>query len=252
MRLLIHNQKGGVGKTTTAVNLGAALLRSGLARRVILADLDPQMHLTAILAPAGGRPHGTVARWLAGEAVLPLAVPGEPGLFLLPGVPDLPADVAALALARPAPGTWLVIDSAPGWSPLIAAVARAVDRVICPTEPDFLGLSGVNRLLARLDDAEVARSGVHLLLCRFTARYALHAEVRDRLSARFGQPMLLPVEIRSSVKLAEAPGHGRTIFAHAPRSAGAADYRALAHAIGQPSFLSAARPPSPPQERRTP
>jgi len=244
MRLLIHNQKGGVGKTTTVANLGAALLREGLAHRVILADLDPQMHLTAMLAPQGVPAGGTVADWLAGRPVTPLAVPDEPGLALIPGAPGVHAVDAFRLPPVQAPGDWLLIDSAPGWSPLMAAIARAADRVICPTEPDFLGLSGVNRLLGRLDAAGVARGAVRLVLCRYTPRLSLHAEVRDRLAERFGAPMMLPVEIRASVKLAEAPGQRRTVFSHAPRSSGAWDYRALARCLApdhpQPTGRTAA------------
>jgi chromosome partitioning protein len=241
MRLLIHNQKGGVGKTTTAVNLGAALLREGLARRVVLIDIDPQMHLTAMLAPSATPADGTVADWLSGRPVNPVALPEEPGLFVVPGAQTLAEAVLPPSGATPDPGTWLVLDTAPGWSPLMAAVARWADRVICPTEPDFLGLSGVNRLLARMDAAGVPREAVRLLLCRFGPRLSLHAEVRERLADRFGQPMLLPVEIRASVKLAEAPGQARTIFGHAPRSTGADDYRALARIIACPPTLPIGR-----------
>jgi chromosome partitioning protein len=232
MLLMIHNQKGGVGKTTTAANLGAALLRDGHARRVTLVDLDPQMHLTAMLGPVGAAPVLTAKDWLAGHADAALPVDGEPGLSLVAGTPDLPPTLPD-ALPTPERGEWRVIDTAPGWSPLVSAMAARADLVLCPTEPDFLGLSGVNRLLSRLDAAGVARDRVRLLLCRYSPRLALHAEVRARLAERFGGPMLLPVEIRTSVRLAEAPGRGRTIFGHAPRSSGSADHCALARALAQ-------------------
>lgn len=229
MRVLIHNQKGGVGKTTTAANLGAALLRAGRARTVLLADLDPQMHLTAMLGadtPAGA---WNVADWLAGRPGTPQPVAGEPGLTLVPGTPDLPA--------RPtlpddiAPGRWMLLDSAPGWSPQIEAVSHWADLVLCPLEPDFLGLSGASRLLARFDESGVPRDRVRFLLCRFNPRLGLHQDVQARLTERFGPELVLSQTVRSSVRIAEAPGFGRTVFAHAPGSHGCTDYERLAEGL---------------------
>ena len=203
--ILIHAQKGGVGKTTTTLNLGAALLRQGHARAVALVDLDPQHHLSAMLATdASG------------------AVAGEGGLRLCPD----------LAAARAARADVTVLDTAPGWSAETAALMPAADLVICPLEPDFLGLSGVGRLLERLDALGLSRDRLRLLLCRFNARLSLHVEVRDRLRARF-EALLLPVEIRASVRIAEAPGHRRTVFGHAPASTGAADHAALAAIVAR-------------------
>lgn len=238
MRLLIHNQKGGVGKTTTAANLGAALLRSGQVPQVRLVDMDPQMHLTAMLAGAAGRADGTVADWLAGRQVSPVAIEGEPGLSLLPGcdralpVPvRVPVDAPASAAGQQA--GWTLIDSAPAWSDQTAMLAHWAQIILCPLEPDFLGLSGVSRLLMRFDDAGVPRSRLRFLLCRFMPRLSLHRDVMARLIERLGPDLVLPVTIRNSVRLSEAPGFGRSIFRHAPRSTGAADYMALAGCLGQ-------------------
>ncbi|WP_126976383.1 ParA family protein [Frigidibacter oleivorans] len=211
MKILIHNQKGGVGKTTVAANLGAALLRGGHAATLLLADLDPQMHLAASLAPEA-------AQAPAGRR---FAVAGEPGLSLVAGT-DL-GDAGDPFGAD----AWVVADSAPGWSGGIADLAARADLVICPLEPDFLGLSGLGRLLERLTPAGIGQDRLRILLCRHNPRLALHREVQGLLAERFGS-RLLPVAIRSSVKLAEAAGRGRTIFGHAPASAGAGDFRALA------------------------
>lgn len=233
MRLLIHNQKGGVGKTTTAANLAAALLRDGLARNVMLIDLDPQKHLTAMLDHDAEAKDWTVADWMAGKTGDPLPISGEPGLSLVPGSAD--HTMLAAMPAVPADADWTIIDSAPGWSDGMAALCHWADIVLCPLEPDFLGLSGVGRLLARFDTAGIPHNKVRLLLCRYAPRLSLHREVRDRLQARFGAPMMLPVEIRSSVKLAEAPGQGCTVFAHAPGSTGCLDHRDLARALCAPA-----------------
>ena len=223
-RILIHNQKGGVGKTTTAANLAAALARGG-AGQVVLADLDPQMHLTALLGQqAAPRPGWTAADWVAGRPGAPLPVPDEPGLSLIPGAPDL----ALSDRMPPVAADWLVIDTSPHWQDALAGLARDADLVLCPLEPDFLGLSGANRLLQTLGQTGIGLDRIRFVLCRYDTRLALHREVRARLQARFGETTLLPVVIRSSVRLAEAPGQGRTIFAHAPTSSGATDYARLA------------------------
>nr|WP_111299231.1 ParA family protein [Paracoccus saliphilus] len=229
MRLLIHNQKGGVGKTTTAANLGAALLRARRARAVLLADLDPQMHLTAMLGadtPAGA---WNVADWLGGHAGAAQPVAEEPGLTLIPGAPLLPERL--VLPAETAPGQWTLLDSAPGWSPQVEAVSHWADLVLCPLEPDFLGLSGASRLLARFDDIGVPRSRIRFLLCRFNGRLGLHQDVQARLTERFGPDLVLAQTVRSSVRIAEAPGFGRTIFAHAPGSNGCTDYERLAKSL---------------------
>jgi chromosome partitioning protein len=213
MRILIHTQKGGVGKTTTALNLGAALARQGLARQVVLADLDPQQHLTAMV----------VTEPVQDSDALP--VRGEPGLFLARPIAEDTED--CFLASTPDPQAWVILDTAPGWSPTIARAARQADLVLCPLEPDFLGLSGVGRLLQRLQDLGTGRDRLRFLLTRYSGRLALHREVRDRLQSQFGD-MLLPVEIRSSIRLAEAPGMGLTIYAHAPASTGCDDHRALA------------------------
>ena len=232
-RILVHNQKGGVGKTTTVANLGAALARLG-AGRVVLADLDPQMHLTAMLAPPDSTPVWTLRDWRAGRPGAPLDVPGEPGLSLVPGDPG-PADPDDLAVLPPLAADWLVLDTAPHPEAIRAPVASTCDFVLCPLEADFLGLSGVNRLMQAMDAAQIERNRLRLLLCRFDRRLALHREVRARLLARFGPETLLPVVIRNSVRLAEAPGQRRTIFGHAPSSHGATDHMELAKALMQDS-----------------
>jgi chromosome partitioning protein len=227
MRVLVFNQKGGVGKTTTAINLAAALTRRGVGR-VLLADLDPQMHLTAGLGhlqPAFG---WSVTDWLAGRPGDPLPC-AEEGLSLVPGAAgaDLPE---ATGLPESFGARWVVMDAAPSWSPALATVMAGADLILCPLEPDFLGLQGLNRLLRTMSEVGVPRDRLRLLPTRYDARLAVHREVRARLEQRFGTT-LLPCVIRRSVRLSEAPGHGVSVFTHAPRSSGAADHLALADAL---------------------
>jgi chromosome partitioning protein len=239
MRLLIHNQKGGVGKTTTAANLGAALLRAGIARRVLVADLDPQMHLTAMLGHQGTAHDSPLTNWLSGQPAAPLPVATEPGLALMPGSPaPLPP------LAPPADDTadWTLIDSAPAWSEHMAVLGHWADLILCPFEPDFLGLSGVSRLLMQLDGAGIPRDRLRFLPCRVNPRLSIHRDVMTRLLARLGPDMVLPVMIRASVRLSEAPGFAQTIFSHAPGSSGCDDHLALARCLARIS-------PAPQQQR---
>ena len=230
MRVLIFNQKGGVGKTTTAINLGAALLRRG-AGRVLLADLDPQMHLTAGLGHMAPVHDWAVADWLAGRPGRPLET-AETGLLLVPGTsrPMAANDPVADGFPDTFGAGWVVMDAPPAWSPAVSAMVARVDVILCPLEPDFLGLQGLNRLLRGLTDAGIGWDRLRLLLTRYDARLAVHAEVRGRLETRFGSA-LLPQPIRRSVRLAEAPGQGVSVFRHAPRTTGAADYLALAAAL---------------------
>lgn len=234
MHILIHNQKGGVGKTTTAANLGSALARRDQGP-VVLVDLDPQMHLTAVLLQRQDGFAWDLADWLSGKDGSPLAVPGEPGLWIVPGsaraLPEVPDPEERLASL----GANVILDSPPSQNPLLFALMAVVDRILTPLEPDFLGLQGVNRLLQEMRARDLPLGDLRLVVTRYNDRLALHREVRGRLASRFG-PALLPVAIRNSVKLSEAPGAGRTIFAHAPNSNGGADYRALASWIA-PEFF---------------
>ncbi|MFC7703590.1 ParA family protein [Plastorhodobacter daqingensis] len=231
MRIIVFNQKGGVGKTTTALNLGAALARAG--QSVTLIDLDPQMHLTAALGFLRPGFAYSVRDWLAGQSGTPLAL--EQGLSLVPGVPESAMDAAdsamgGAALLRDMPGI-TILDAPPVWSRGIAHLVRASDLVLSPLEPDFLGLQGVNRLLQTLQDENIPRDRLRLLLSRFAPRLGVHRAVRESLAQRFAPPVLVPLVIRNSVRLAEAPGHARSVFDHAPTSTGARDFAALARLL---------------------
>lgn len=226
MRVLIFNQKGGVGKTTTAINLGAGLARLD-DRMVTLVDLDPQAHLTVGLGFRTAASDWNVSRWLAGA-------PGEPStlaerLRLVPGDSE-PAPDRTIAEPWARFDGHVIVDAPPSWGTDVAALIGGADWVLSPLEPDILSLQGISRLLRVLDHGHVSWDRVRLLLCRFDERLVLHRQIRDRLAGKF-DGLLLPMVIRNSVRLAEAPGYGQTIFDYAPQSSGAQDYTALTETL---------------------
>lgn len=232
MRVVVQNQKGGVGKTTTARNLASALLHQSLARSVVLADLDPQGHLSLMLPQSATVQGSEAARWLAGEGATGAPVPGEAGLSLLHSTTELP--LPSEGLQMPAGADWMIVDTAPGWSALTVAMCRWADLVLCPLEPDFLGLSGVARLHERFSEHGLEHRKLRFLLCRHSARMNLHRDVQARLLERFGPKQVLPVTISNSVRISESAGYGRSIIAHAPQSPCSAEYLDLARILAGP------------------
>ena len=223
MKIMIFNQKGGVGKTTTALNLGAALTRWG-SDPVTLVDLDPQTHLSAAMGFRTETLAWNVTDWLAGHGSGAQHI-GE-RLVLVPGDCHPPPE---RKLERRLDGLTghLVIDAPPTWNDDVAALLAECDWVLTPMEPEFLSMQGISRLMQRMEASGIPWSRLRLLLCRYDGRLTVHREVRVRLAERFGDH-LLPGVIRSNVRLAESPGYGLSIFDYAPDSAGAEDYCALA------------------------
>jgi chromosome partitioning protein len=227
MRVLVYNQKGGCGKTTTAINLGAAMARLG-DEVVTLVDLDPQTHLTAALGRRVDGSAWTVTQWLAG--VQGSALPVSERLFLVPG--DCEAQEPR-PFGNPLAGASgiILIDAPPVWSATIARLMAECDVILTPLEPDFLGMQGFNRLLQTMKKHGAPWGRLRILICRYVDHLAIHRQVRERLGELFASGTLLPVVIRNSVRLAEAPGFGRHIFDHAPESSGACDYEAAARLL---------------------
>lgn len=228
MKVVIFNQKGGVGKTTTAINLGCGLARWD-SEPVTLVDLDPQTHLSAALGFRAETLSWNVSDWLAG------ATAGEgpkrigERLDLVPGDCN-PPPARKLTRRLDDLAGHLVVDAPPTWNDEVASLLAACDCVLTPLEPEFLSMQGISRLMQRMEAAGISWSRLRLLLCRYDQRLAVHREVRARLADRFGEH-LLPGVIRNNVRLAEAPGYGQSIFDYAPDSAGANDYCALVHTL---------------------
>jgi chromosome partitioning protein len=256
-RIAVINQKGGVGKTTTTVNLAAALAAAG--KRVCVLDLDPQAHASTHL---GAEPDGkTPSLYDVLVANTPLATVRRevaPNLVLCPSDINLAAAEVELAgivgrevLLREAlaadgePFDYLLLDCGPSLGVLTLNALAAADEVFIPLQPHFFALHGLSKLLettalvARRINPGVKVSGI--VICLYDAATRLAQEVVSDLQAFLDQSRkanvpwaaarVFDTKVRRNVKLAECPSHGKSIFAYAPKSPGAADYAALANEV---------------------
>ena len=256
--IAVMNQKGGVGKTTTTVNLAAALAADG--NRVMVVDLDPQAHATFHfgLEPTPDEP--TVYDLLVENATLAdvrreVKATADSKLQLVGSHLDLAAAELELTgvigretilrnklAADPEPVDYLLIDCPPSLGILTINALAAVDEVFIPLQPHFLALHGLSRLLETIAliseriNSRLRLTGV--VLCMYDAGTRLAAEVSQDVTAFFEQSRgsgtpwadarAFETRIRRNIRLAEAPSFGQSIFEYAPKSNGAEDYRALA------------------------
>ena len=257
--IAVINQKGGVGKTTTVANLGAALAVRG--HHTCLVDLDPQSHLTLHLGLEPDADHAGTYDLLTDEATLSEAahqvghnlavVPADINLAAaeveLVSVPDRQRILAR----KLADGSGLydltMIDCPPSLGLLTLNALAAADEVFIPLQPHFLALQGLGKLLQTVSlvqqqiNPSLVVGGV--ILCMYETSTRLAGEVVSDLKAFFEQARDQQVPwsnarifdslIRRNVKLAECPSHGQTIFTYEPSSIGAADYTALADEVAQ-------------------
>jgi chromosome partitioning protein len=242
--IAIANQKGGVGKTTTAINLGACLARQG--QRVLLVDVDPQANTTSGLGCTAER--GSLYDAFAGRAALDdLIVPSsEDGLAVVPSSPDLAGAEVELVdaprreqrlrgLLEPQRSHWdfILCDCPPSLGLLTVNALVAACRVIIPVQCEYLALEGLGHLAGTLE--RVRRSlnpGLRLdglVLTMFDARTTLAQQVVAEVRRHF--PQTFRTVVPRSVRLSEAPSHGLSIISYAPGSTGAQAYGALAQEL---------------------
>ena len=252
--IAVINQKGGVGKTTTTVNVAAALAESG--QRVLVIDMDPQAHATLHMGLELAPGELSIYEVLCGKSSLEEATRSiEANLCCAGSHIDLAAAEMELAHVEgrdlilrnrlteiSEKYDYVIIDCPPSLGVLTINALAAVDEVILPMQPHFLALHGLSKLLQTIHlVAQQLNPSLKLMgvaFCMFDSGTRLAAEVSRDVEQFFEQSRdqavpwaeakVFSSRIRRNIRLAEAPSFGRSIFNYAPESNGAVDYRQMA------------------------
>jgi len=251
--IAVFNQKGGVGKTTTALNLLAGIARRGV--RPLGLDFDPQAHLSHVFGVQPRLADETVYSFFVRQRPLAdLAVITRSGVVLCPAHLELAKLDSLLgkgvnvvtrlrsALRGPdKPDGPVVIDCGPLLNVLSLNAVFACDLLLVPVSADYLalqGAQGVDRALDALEPVFKRRLPRRFVLTRYDGRRRMSADVADRMAQMFRADEICTTRIRESVKLAESPAVALDVFRHAPASHGARDYGALVDELVSAGFLS--------------
>ncbi|MBU6459411.1 MAG: ParA family protein [Proteobacteria bacterium] len=255
MIIAVFNQKGGVGKTTTCLNLAAGLARKGFNPLVL--DLDPQANLTISLGCTNLPVEKTIASFFLDKKPLdPLILKLDDGIRLIPAHFEL-SKVDTLygktphiakrlkeglledALIGPDP---VLIDCCPMLGVLSLNALFASKWLLLPVSADYLSFMGANRLdraVAVIENALGRSIRKHVLLTRYDARRRFSQQIGQQLQERYGDRLCKTI-IRENVSLAEAPLYAKDIFSYAPHSSGAKDYGDLTEELLQRGIIEEA------------
>ena len=241
-KIAVALSKGGVGKTTTAVNLAAGLAR--LNRRVLVVDMDTQGQAGRMLGVTADRGLADVVN---GEVAAQKAVhSARENLSIITGGPSLAGlkrviarkdfggeqTVAEALASLDADFDYVVLDTAPGWDALTINALFYADQVLAPVALEVMALQGLLDFTRNLESIQRYHGQLsfdYVVPTFMDRRVKKSEEILTQLDAYFREQIC--AAIRYNVRLSEAPGYGQTIFEYAPRSYGAEDYQALAERI---------------------
>jgi chromosome partitioning protein len=252
----IANQKGGVGKTTTAVNMGAALVEQG--QRILLIDLDPQGNATSAVGMQELEGESLYDSLVTNESIVGQIFPTRlPGLFLVPADLDLAgAEIeiarmndhltrlaATLAVLRSDQTfDFILIDCPPSLGILMTNALAAADEILTPIQCEYFALEGLVKIVRVVEQVRDSGANPHveiagIIMTMFDGRTKLSSQVVAEVRQHFGERVYQTV-IPRTVRLSEAPSFGKTILEYDANGSGARAYRALAQ-----EFLTRHQPP---------
>ncbi len=255
----IANQKGGVGKTTTAVNLSVALAEKRL--RILLVDLDPQANATSSLGMQESEGESIYASLLGENSIAEKVLPTRiDRLFLVPADLDLAGaeiEIARMSdhLTRLAGALsifrsdetfdFILIDCPPSLGILMTNALAAADEILTPIQCEYFALEGLVKIVRVVEQVRDSGANDHveiggIVMTMFDSRTNLSAQVVTEVRQHFGQRVYQTV-IPRTVRLSEAPSFGKSILEHDPSGTGANAYRALAREFIKRHGLSASR-----------
>jgi chromosome partitioning protein len=246
--LAVANQKGGVGKTTTSVNLAAGL--AALGQRVLLVDLDPQANATSALGHETVEDHSVYGPLLGTAPLTEMIIPTRRDhLWLVPG--DLNLAGAEVEVARTenhlvrlreafvqlraeAPFEFVLLDCPPSLGILMTNALAAADELLVPIQCEYFALEGLSKIDTVVGQIRDSGANPELkiggILMTMFMRNNLAQQVVAEVQKHFGDVVFQTI-IPRSVRLSEAPSHGKTIFEYEPNGLGATAYRSLAHEL---------------------